>query len=479
MNLKVFLALAIILFFKTTYSQELAVVSFKKTGENLEKSEFERFGNNNVSAALIKITTGIKEKLTITASKNKIGKTAFYDDNYWVFVYPDEKQLTFLVRGKKPLYFTIPEKLVASNAYTLELIDLTKDLNKVEDETEKIPILIRSKPYGAKIFIDDDFVGSTPQTIEIKAGKHKVHLKIKNYFEYIGFSHFSEDTAIYFYKLKAKTNGLNANPEELAIIQSYLNQKIPEGFIFVDGSKFLMGSNHYNLDEQITHQVRVNGFCLGKYEVTNWEFCQFLNENRQKIANLKAWINLHGIFTKIEELPNGKYAAKKAYELLPVVNVTWYGAEAYCEWKGGRLPTEAEWEYASRGGISQSSKKYSGSTRIDDVAWYNKNSRKKAHPVGMKQPNEAGIYDMSGNVWEWCYDYYDEDYYYESDEDNPQGPEQGLGKSGRGGSWANGKYYQRVTIRAYEKPLNSFFSLGFRVCYPIKESTQKYLSFLN
>ncbi len=474
---KILLSILFLVFSELLFSQDLAVVSFKKTGENLESSEFQRFGNDNVAGALIKINTAIKEKISIDASKGLIGKIAFYEDNYWIYVYPDETELTFLVRGKKPLVYQIPEKLVENDAYTLELIDLTKDVTEEEKE-EKMAVLFRSKPYGAEIYLNNIFVGHTPQTVELSSGEYSIRLKIKTYFLREEKITISKDTNIYFFKLKPLTKGLNQNPEELAIIQSYLHQKIPEGVVFLDGSKFLMGSNNYNLDEQITHQVRVNGFAMGKYEVMNWEFCEFLNKNRSKVANLKVWINLRGIFTKIEQLPDGTFKPIKGYELYPVVNVTWYGAEAYCEWKGGRLPTEAEWEYAARGGLSQSSDKYSGSTRVDDVAWYTKNSRKRAHPVGMKQANEAGLYDMSGNVWEWCYDFYDEDYYYESEEENPKGPEQGLGKSGRGGSWANGKYYQRVTIRAYEKPMNSFFSLGFRMCYPINDETQKFVAYM-
>ncbi len=467
-----------LLVYQNSLAQDLAVVSFKKTGENLENSEFQRLDRKNRATSLIKITSSIKEKLDIKASKGIIGRIAFYEDDYWVYVNPAETQLTFLLRGRKPLIYTIPEKLIENDAYTLELVDLRKS-DEVAEKSDKIAILLRSKPYGAEIYMDGVFIGNTPQTMNLKPGKHDIYLKIKHYFEWKQNFIISLDSSIYLFKLKALTKGMNNNPEELAIIQSYLHQKIPEGLVYLDGSKFLMGSNTYNLDEQITHQVRVNGFCIGKYEITNSQFCDFLNQNRSKVANLKVWINIHGIFTKIRQLKTGEFKPDKGYELFPVVNVTWYGAQAYCKWKGGRLPTEAEWEYAARGGTSESSEKYSGSTRVSDVAWYLKDSRKSAHPVGLKMPNEAGLYDMSGNVWEWCFDNYDEDYYYESDENNPKGPEQGLGRSGRGGSWANGKYYQRVTIRAYEKPMNSFFSLGFRMCYPINEKNKKFLTNLN
>jgi formylglycine-generating enzyme required for sulfatase activity len=131
-----------------------------------------------------------------------------------------------------------------------------------------------------------------------------------------------------------------------------------------------------------------------------------------------------------------------------------------------RLPTEAEWEYAARGGIYSKGFKYSGSDDLDKVAWYFDNSDQSSHEVGLKQPNELGLYDMSGNVLEWCSDWFD---WYSSDsQTNPEGPEDGTHRVMRGGSWDDDARDCRVSgVRASEGPYDYYFCVGFRLASPI------------
>ncbi|MFW6122182.1 MAG: formylglycine-generating enzyme family protein, partial [Petrotogales bacterium] len=143
-----------------------------------------------------------------------------------------------------------------------------------------------------------------------------------------------------------------------------------------------------------------------------------------------------------------------------------YGNETtdITEVEGYRLPTEAEWEYAARGGNKSNGYKYAGSNDPDEVAWYWDNSGGHTHEVGTKKPNELGIYDMSGNVWEWCQDWYDSDYYEESPKTNPYNHEMGSYRVSRGGSWYFYASFVRVADRYRSNPDVTNVSFGFRVC---------------
>jgi len=164
---------------------------------------------------------------------------------------------------------------------------------------------------------------------------------------------------------------------------------------------------------------------------------------------------------------------------LPVETVSWDDVQVFVTKLNQmtginyRLPTETEWEYAARGGQSSFDKggqgefEYAGSNNIDEVAWYDGNSDSKTHPVGQKLPNELGLYDMSGNVWEWCQDWYDAHYYKKSPANNPTGPTSGSYRVLRGGGWDIDAVYCRVAYRFYRTSGNRFIDRGFRlVCIP-------------
>jgi formylglycine-generating enzyme required for sulfatase activity len=208
--------------------------------------------------------------------------------------------------------------------------------------------------------------------------------------------------------------------------------------ILVKGGTFLMGSLSFE-NEKPVHEVEISDFYMDKYEVTVAQYRAFCEATGRDMPKAPSW---------------------DWQDDAPIVNVSWSDANAYAKWAGKRLPTEAEWEYAARGGKNTNGFTYAGAHMPDIVGWYSRNSVGSPQPVGLKKPNELGLYDMSGNVWEWCSDYYG-DYSRENQKD-PQGAEVGINRVTRGGSWFGNRGNLRVANRysypeAFGSPL-----IGFR-----------------
>ncbi|MCF7912546.1 MAG: formylglycine-generating enzyme family protein [Candidatus Cloacimonetes bacterium] len=230
--------------------------------------------------------------------------------------------------------------------------------------------------------------------------------------------------------------------------------------VFVEGGSFQMGSNDGEDDEKPVHQVTVNNFYIGKYEVTQGLYVAIMGTNpshfnragREAPVETVSWNDAVNFCNKLSEMDG----LEKCY--------SGSGNSVKCDFNanGYRLPTEAEWEYAARGGNSSNGYTYSGSNDLNLVGWYG-NSNSMTHNVGEKKPNELGIYDMSGNVWEWCWDWYDADYYITFPDDNPKGPGSGSNRVLRGGSWYIIASYCRVANRYDYSPSNTPNYLGFRL----------------
>lgn len=229
---------------------------------------------------------------------------------------------------------------------------------------------------------------------------------------------------------------------------------IEENMILVEGGTFQMGQNDPNIacgectkDEQPIHKVTVSSFYIGKYEVTQ-----------------KEWIEIMGG-------ENPSYGEECAD--CPVDGVSWIDVQMFIKklnektGKNFRLPTEVEWEFAARGGNKSQNLKFSGSNTASDVAWYSLKTDKKIHPVGQKKPNELGLFDMSGNVWEWCNDFYDGNYYSNSPASNPKGPDKGKDRVLRGGSWYSQSNDIRIATRYRFFPNFRTNANGFRLVLPI------------
>ncbi|MDP8210045.1 MAG: formylglycine-generating enzyme family protein, partial [Candidatus Stygibacter australis] len=242
---------------------------------------------------------------------------------------------------------------------------------------------------------------------------------------------------------------------------------IPEGMVFVEGGTFQMGSTKGKDDEKPVHSETVSDFYISKYEVTVAEFKEFIDATDYITDAEKngcswiydgSWSKKNGVTWKDDVNGNARNRSDYTH---PVINVSWNDATAYCKWAEGRLPTEVEWEYAVRGGNISKGYKYSGSNKLKKVAWYNGNSKRKTHSAGGKQANELGIFDMSGNVYEWCWDWYGD---YSSDpHNNPHGPSSGSIRVFRGGSWRGSASFCRTADRSYGSPGFSSDCLGFRI----------------
>lgn len=231
----------------------------------------------------------------------------------------------------------------------------------------------------------------------------------------------------------------------------------------VKGGTFQMGTQKGERNTRPQHQVHLSDYYLSKYEITNAQFCAFLNKKGNQQEGGKAWIDLDDENCAIIK-KDGQFVPEEGFANHPVLEVTWYGARAFCKWAGGRLPTEAEWEYAAKGGTKSKKTTYSGSNKPEKVAWYIKTAGGSTREVGTKEPNELGLYDMTGNVWEWVQDWYSPTYYKKSPKDNPTGPEEGKYKIIRGGSWASmGEQNLTNTARIIADP-DDTGNVGIRLC---------------
>ena len=212
----------------------------------------------------------------------------------------------------------------------------------------------------------------------------------------------------------------------------------------VAGGVFTMGATSEQQspesDEKPTHTVTLSDYYIGETEVTQelWAAVMgnnpsYFTGNMQRPVECVSWEDCQTFIQKLNRLTGANF----------------------------RLPTEAEWEFAARGGRSSRGYQYSGSSNLGDVAWYDDNSSNTTHPVKTKSPNELGIYDMSGNVWEWCSDWFGS--YSSSSQTNPKGPSTGSGRVCRGGGWNGSARYCRSAFRNYYTPSFRDNGLGLRL----------------
>ena len=345
-------------------------------------------------------------------------------------------------------------------------ISVTATAGEVISKTLEAPVPrygildLQTTPARATIYIDGKEMGISPNILKnILIGERTITLKKDGYETVTKIITIEEGKASSEkFSLTKKTEQqpmVVTQPKEnkATTVNGYTEtiKGLNLQMVYVEGGTFTMGatpeqgSDAYN-NEKPSHKVTLSSYYIGKYEVTQAQWRAIMGENPSYFTG----------------------------DNNPVEKVSWYEAQEFCKklsqltGKKYRLPTEAEWEYAARGGKKSKGYKYSGSNNIEDVAWYGSNSDLETHTVGQKQPNELGIYDMSGNVYEWCYDWYDS--YTSSPQTNPTGAASGSSRVIRGGDWVNLATLCRVSDRYYSSPDDRSNSMGFRVVCEIENN---------
>ena len=225
--------------------------------------------------------------------------------------------------------------------------------------------------------------------------------------------------------------------------------------VLIPAGEFQMGSSDGDGDESPVHTVYLDAFYMDMYEVTNQQYTRFLNQyGRDSEDSGKKLVWIGDQCSRIEKVGNA-YRSRSGYENHAVVYVSWYGAVEYAHFYGKRLPTAAEWEKAARGGLVGKRYPWGDSISHDDANYHGASSKdewKGTSPVGSFPPNGYGLYDIAGNVGEWCADWYDKDYYSASPRANPGGPGSGYYRVLRGGSWLCNTNALRVANRSICPP---------------------------
>ncbi len=312
---------------------------------------------------------------------------------------------------------------------------------------------VNFKPFGSDVYVDGVKVGQSPRVFNgVLVGNHNVEISKSGYATSRQTVTISEgQTAGISGSLTSSTSSSSANTlssSGFSLSGNALTIPVKNGIniemVKVEAGSFDMGAtpemeNPWE-DEKPVHRVTLtNNYYVGKYEITQalWQAVMGSNPSHFKGDALPveqvSWKDCQKFITKLNRLTG----------------------------KNFRLPTEAEWEYAARGGNKSRGYRYSGSNTIDDVAWYENDALSQTHPVGTKQPNELEIYDMTGNVMEWCQDWYGS--YSSSPQVNPTGAASGSYRVVRGGGWSDSARGCRTSDRNLTSPGGRFSNLGLRL----------------
>ena len=441
----------------SVFAQKLTVESFKLAPSDLTAHTQPRKDLNDCNCALIKVGIALDG---VKFDGGIMGKPVQKIGEYWVYMPKGVSMLQVLHKNYTPLMVNFYDygigKVESGATYVLTL---KKPNTITERQTQKLRI--KYSPTSASVLVDNKFVKGTNGIAEttLTVGQHSYIVACDGYESEEGTVKLkaSAPSTIQITLLKESIvdNGISENNNQhIEDINettdndrvAKLLEKLNDDMVYIEAVEFTMGATkeqkgEANSDEKPAHPVVLNCFYLCKYEVTQelWETVMGDNPSHFKGKNLPvenvSWDDCQKFIMKLNELTGKKY----------------------------RLPTEAEWEYAARGGSNSMHYKYSGGNSLEYVSWYFHNSMDKTHTVGMMKPNELGLYDMSGNVWEWCQDWYGS--YGKKTAYYPTGPIKAYNKVFRGGGYDNGDTYCRCSYRNGTAPQNKFKNLGLRLAH--------------
>ena len=477
LKLKISLLLINIAFVNPVCSQKLEIEMFKLAENDISAQTQPRKDLNDRNCALVKV------QFVGTISEvegNVVKPLGNHGNETWVYMPQGSRQLKLLTQSYLPVMVTFAdygvEKLESNRTYVLVM---TKPMASVEQQ--KQTLTIRYTPSSATVLVDNKMVRGSNGVARIilPVGQHTYIVASDGYESEEGMVKLKasapSDLQIRLSK-EAVAAASNANDviqdnvstsstsssstqsatpsSDFSSISSVLSGSneisipvkngITIDMVKVEAGTFMMGATsemqNPKDDEKPVHQVTLtNDYYMGKYEVTQ--------------ALWKAVMRSNPSIFKGDKLPVDFVSWNDCQEFISKLNCM--------TGRNFRLPTEAEWEYAARGGMKSRGYQFSGSSNLSDVAWYWYNSKKKTHPVGTKQANELGIYDMSGNVREWCQDWYDS--YSSLSQINPIGPTNGVRRVIRGGCWGNDEeYYLNLSYRYSATPDFNYF-VGLRL----------------
>ena len=443
----------------SVFAQKLTVESFKLASSDLTAQTQPRKDKNNYNCAVVKV---LFVGDIIDFDGNIVKPVVKYTNETWVYMPQRSRQLKITTKDYLPLMVTFEDygvdKLENNRTYVLTLVGNTQ-----QQAQQSQTLTIRYSPTIATVLVDNKMINGSNGVAQttLPVGQHSYIVACNGYESEEGMvklkASASSNLQITLTKeATARQQSTVAQPTVIqqSVVQSTVtnsdNISIPvkDGIsiemVRVEAGTFTMGAtpemeNPLD-DEKPAHQVTLtNDYYIGKYEVTQalWKAVMGNNPSCFKGDNLPvekvSWDDCQKFISKLNSITGKRF----------------------------RLPTEAEWEYAARGGKKSRGHQYSGSNNLSDVAWYDDNSDSKTHAVGSKQANELGIYDMSGNVYEWCQDW--KGAYSSSSQVNPTGATSGSSRVFRGGCWSSAARFCRSLYRFNGKPDYRSSGLGLRL----------------